>query len=107
MIAVPFEVLVLLGAAVRAAVCVIVLTVLLSDSFSFSSAKTLYIVWLEYPFWPDVLRNAIAVRRHPYALCMNVLRAGYVFWAVASHVSNSLRGNMFDWISILTAFAMI
>jgi hypothetical protein len=62
---------------------------------------------LEYPFWPNVLRSAIAVRRRPYALYMNVLRAGYVFWAVASQVLNSLRGNMFDWMRILTAFAMI
>ena len=75
-IAVPFAVPVLLGAAIRAAVCMMVITVLLLDSFLFSSAKTLYIIWLEYPFWPNVLQSgAIAVRRQLYASCMKVLRA--------------------------------
>ena len=54
-----------------------------------------------------MLHSAIAVRRRPYASCMNLMRAGYVFWAVDSQVSNSLRGNMFDWMRILTVFAMI
>jgi hypothetical protein len=72
LIAVPCVVLVLPAAAVF----VMVVTVSLSDSFPCSLSKTWYIVWLEYPFWPDVLRSANAVRWRPYALCMNVLRAG-------------------------------
>jgi hypothetical protein len=38
---------------------------------------------------------------------MNILRAGYVLVAIVSHVSNSLRGEIFDWKRMRTVVAII
>ncbi len=51
---------------VVAAVCVMVVTV--SLSVLLLPSNTLYMFWVAYPFCPDVLRSAIAVRCCPYAL---------------------------------------
>ncbi len=72
-----------------------------------SPPKTLYIVWLAYPFCPDMLRSSNAVWCCPYALWKRVLRAGYVLLAIASHASNSWSGDMLDVTRMLTGVAMI
>jgi hypothetical protein len=51
---------------VAAAVCVMVVTV--SLLVSLSPSNMLYMFWVAYPFCPDVLRSAIAVRHHPVRL---------------------------------------
>ena len=50
---------------------------------------------------------AIAARHCPYASWKNVLRAGYILVADASHMSNSLRGKMLAWKRMQMAFTMI
>ncbi len=50
---------------VAAAVCVMVVTVFLLVSSL--PSNTLYMFWVAYPFCPDVLCSAVAVRRCPYA----------------------------------------
>jgi hypothetical protein len=70
-------------------------------------SKTLYIVWLVYPFCPDVLRSSNAIRHHLHTSWKKVLRAGYVLLATASHASNSLSGNMLDVTRMQTAVAII
>ncbi len=50
---------------VVAAVCVMVVTISLSV-LSLPS-NILYMFWVAYPFFPDVLHSAIAVRCCPYA----------------------------------------
>jgi hypothetical protein len=83
------------------------MVVSVSSSVSSSPLANALYMLLVYPFWPVVLQSSMAVRRLPYASWKNVFRAGYVLMAVASHVSNSLRGNMLDVARIRIAFAII
>ncbi len=92
-------------ATATVAVWMIDVTVLLSVSSS--PSKMLYIVWLAYPFCPDMLQSSNAIRHCPYALWKKVLKPVYVLLAIDSHASNSLSGNILDMTRMWTAVVII